>query len=493
MKVKYLLLSLLLSAAIQIHEVQAQTDADGAKSVVKVKTSYRTTENGKPVMKIGNATGWCFKDSRHIITDLHVVAGIADQDIKVSTDRSIKTCGAKVERILKEADLALLQLDQDLGCKPLSIEDVDPNSRKEYSIWGFPDGIFGMSGDDIRFSRSVSNPALLNDLISGLSEEMTGGVNLKRHLEDQEYPSTKAQILRISSVIQPGHSGAPIFTLDGKVVGIADGGLREGTARLNWAMPAFYYVPRLLASTDSKDDPKLKKPSIEVSLYSYSYTVPIEATEDEQNRKLEEDVKANTVANETQSVSKTWTASYYDIVETMKEKVKNELEGMMKRERYKFDMKDTRYDIYEDFETGATFAVPFGENVQVRNGGWFNISYCKEPGMDSLNYSVLFARAGSYKEAISAANSIIQNTFPHKVWRENGEKVDDSDTTQTSLVYAYKDRRNHFGQIQAEVNGSTYLIVLINYNGYLLLKDPVYLKKFYECSMAMYMTSFTKY
>jgi S1-C subfamily serine protease len=495
MKVKILLLSLLITGALQFSESAAQSDIDGARSVVKVKTSYQTTENGKAVMKIGNATGWCYQDSKHIITDLHVVAGIADKDIKVSTTRSIKTCGAKVVKVLKEADLALLELDQDLGCKPLTIEDVDPNSRKEYSIWGFPEGIFAVAGDDIRFARSVDNPAFLNDLIGGLSEDVTGGINLKRRLEEQQYPSVKAQIIRISSTISPGHSGAPIFTLDGKVVGIADGGLREGTARLNWAMPAFYYVPRLLASTDSKDDPKLKKPSIEVSLYSYSYTVDIGTTESEQRKTVEDVVKAKTITSEdgVQSLSRTWTAGYQDIIETMNDKDRNGLEKMMKRERFSLDMTDTQYDVYEDFGTGATFAIPFGENLQVSHGGGFNISYCKGSGYDSLQYSILCDKRNSYEEAVKAVDSIVKIQFPRKLWKQAWANVDSSDTTQTLIIHNFKDKRNHFGQIDAEVNGSTFLLVFIKYNGFLLHTDPVYLKKFYECSTAMYMTSFAKY
>jgi hypothetical protein len=113
--------------------------------------------------------------------------------------------------------------------------------------------------------------------------------------------------------------------------------------------------------------------------------------------------------------------------------------------------------------------------------------------MASLQYSVLFTRFRTYDAALKAADSIIHHQFPKKLWKEAWNNNDATDTTQTYLVYNYKDKKNHFGQIDAIINGSTLVIVFLKYNGYLLHTDPVYLKKFYKCSMAMYMTSFTKY
>ena len=62
MKIKYGFLFTVLIVALSMFEALAQTDKDGAKSVVKITTSFTSTEKGKPVKKISSASGWCWKD-----------------------------------------------------------------------------------------------------------------------------------------------------------------------------------------------------------------------------------------------------------------------------------------------------------------------------------------------------------------------------------------------------------------------------------------------
>jgi len=205
MKVIITVMLLLIGYSGQLNQVLAQkNDMDGAKSVVKITTTFKgPDEEGKIVTKVGNATAWCWNKPNQVVTALHAVAGIPDKDITVYTDMESKSSGAKVIKVLKEADLTLLQLDTDLGLKPLILADVDPNSQNEFSIWGFPHGIFQMAGDNIRFSRSLGPLPTLNNLVNKTDYKFT--------LEKQQYPLTKSRILRISSTIQPGHSGAPFL------------------------------------------------------------------------------------------------------------------------------------------------------------------------------------------------------------------------------------------------------------------------------------------
>jgi hypothetical protein len=194
----------------------------------------------------------------------------------------------------------------------------------------------------------------------------------------------------------------------------------------------------------------------------------------------------------TLSVSKTWTATFQDILATMNEKDRKELEGKMKREKFKLDMTDIKYDIYTDSKTGATFAVPSGGNIDSDNGVRFNSGNAAGTGSDSVQYSVLYAGTSSYREAISTVTRIIDNKFPVKAWRETASIVDTSNHDQSSIVHRYADKVNKFGQIDAEVSDTVYLVVSLTYNSFLLDHDPVYLTKFYQYSMALYMTSFTK-
>lgn len=50
-------------------------------------------------------------------------------------------------------------------------------------------------------------------------------------------PSTTEVILMVQGTLQNGLSGAPLLTPSGAVVGIANGGLAQGFAQINWAVP----------------------------------------------------------------------------------------------------------------------------------------------------------------------------------------------------------------------------------------------------------------
>lgn len=473
---RFLLLAVIL--ALPISELFAQTDKEGAKSVVKITTSFTTTENGKTVKKISNASGWCWKDSRHIITDLHVIAGIPNENIRISTNKGVKECGAKVEKVLYEADLALLLLDADLGLVPLDIQDTDPNSKNEFSVWGFPHGIDDMSGDEIRFSRSLTSTPTLNSIVNGN--------DLKFTLEKQGYPLPKANILRISSTIQPGHSGAPIFADNGKVVGIADGGLREGTARLNWAMPASKYVPLLLNS----NDPKPNTRSVQVNLYATTTTVGVDATEAEQNMEMEKEAERNTIVNGDMSISKTWTASYAEIIETMAEEDVAELKALT--DKASIDMADTRYDIYEDFNTGATITIPSGEYFSVSDG-WFYTNNADS----TLFYDALPFDFESFEEARKEVLAVFNDSFDENDWDVDSNSPDTSEVKAGDKVATYHFSRmskNGDGQMllyYAEVDDTsvlvTYLIYDINQ-----LENIEYLKKFLHYAIAMEMATFSE-
>ena len=147
---------------------------------------------------------------------------------------------------------------------------------------------------------------------------------------------------------QPGQSGAPLLTSDGKVIGVADGGLRGGTALLNWGMPAAYYVPKLHNSQDLIP----RTVSLQSSLYSSSTTIVEDATEEEVFMAIQQEAESNTVSMGEHSITKTWTASYNDIIGTMAEEDKAVINAIMTE--FNLDMRDTWYDIYEDFGTGAT-------------------------------------------------------------------------------------------------------------------------------------------
>ena len=456
-------------------KVSAQsTDTESARtSVVKIKTTYPAGSNGK--RELATATGWCWKDPSLVITALHAVAG-ADK-ITVYKNPTTK-CDAKVEKVLKEADLALLRLSGNLGLVPLRLQSADPNSTVEYSVWGFPQGVYTMQGDDIRFSRGLEQTPTLNSILTG--------DKLKNELENQGYPLPGARILRISSIIQPGHSGAPIFARDGTVIGVADGGLRGGTSRINWAMPASYYVPRLGTSTDLIP----KTASVQVSLYSNRTEVDTDATEEEENREYAKEVSENTIENGAKSISKTWTASYDDILSTMEDEDVADIEKITKN--FNIDMSDTRYDIYEDYQTGATITVPSNDNFGIQNG-WFYSSNSD----GSMVYNALPFASGTYENAKNNAVLVLQQNFPVSQWDIDAEIPDYTDVNDVKKSGSYeftRIARDGSGRMlfyRAEVDGPDLLVTFMIYNQ-AELEGDAYLKQYLYYSLAMEMATFEK-
>ena len=89
----------------------AQTDRFSAKSVVKIKTSYIGQDReGNSAKVINTSSGWTWNDPLWVVTTLHSVAGVENIEVCSTT----KNCAnAKIVRVLKEADLALLRIELD--------------------------------------------------------------------------------------------------------------------------------------------------------------------------------------------------------------------------------------------------------------------------------------------------------------------------------------------------------------------------------------------
>lgn len=455
-------------------KLHAQSDNIGAKSVVKIVTTHKATENGKAVKKLNTATAWCWKEPTLIVTALHAVAG-AD-NIQVNKNNE-KTTNAKVVSVLKEADLALLRINEDIGLTPLSLENADPNTKTEYAIWGYPHGVYSIQGDDIRFSRSLETNPTLNSILTGNE--------LKHDLKVQGYPLPEARILRISSTIQPGHSGAPIFTSMGKVIGVADGGLRGGSARINWAMPAAFYVPRLL---DSKDE-KPVNTSMQVSLYSSSITVDADANDKEESEMIQKTTDNQKVKNGEQTIDQTWTTDYATIYKTLAQEDKKDLDTFL--EESKINMSDTQYDVYEDFATGSALAFPTGYQLDVQNG-W----YCTSTSDASIIYYALPFNSGTYKNAvdnISVSTQSVTKLFTDDspwVLPENSKDKWIADATKETAYYeAERSNGKKLISYTAEVKGP-FLLVTVVVTDMSVLNSMDGIKELLHFSVAAQVTSF---
>ncbi len=315
---------------------QAASPQESAKSVVKIMSRFA---NGK----VESGSGFVWSQADYVVTALHVVAGAAS--ITVYSEALKKEREADIIAVHKESDLALLKLKtNDLALTPLKAASAPPNLKEEHYIWGYPRDVNSMQGDDIRFSLSLSQQPTLGNIFKSAAD-------FEAVVGKQGYPQYQAKILRVSSSIQPGHSGAPIFDKTGVVVGIGDGGLHQGIARINWAIPAQIY----LASLPASKDPKPTEPSKQANLYSAAVQHPVKVEIPPREAGAAQKQNGD---EEEESLVLAWSAPLSEILATAEEQDVKDIQELGLP-----DWSKIMIDVYEDYQTGATIAVPQGTTL----------------------------------------------------------------------------------------------------------------------------------
>ena len=413
----FLLIALFILPFLSI----SQSDRESAKSVVKVKAYYKGKDNNnQPKLVLNTSTGWVWNSPQWIVTTLHSVAGVDKIEVCSVTDNC---SNARIVKVLREADLAIIKTDKNLGLRPLKSVYADPQSSKTYHIWGFPHSVHTIQGDEIKFSKTLGSFPKLIDILKRQK--------LKDQLERQKYPSTNANIFRISSIIQPGHSGAPIMTSNGDVIGIADGGLRGGAARINWAMPSDKYLKKLVVSTEVPPSTV----SIQTNLYSDVYYLPLDVNESQVDSYIVKKEEEGTINSNTGSeVHKTWTATYDDLYTTLDEEDQATLDIMLDDlddDEYEDIIGKAMFDVYEDFNTGATFVVPSNAQMTFEEESFHAKLTYSDFGFISFN-------TPSYEEAKEELNAFIKEmaySFEESI---ESEDFDGDFETDDSNEYTYR-------------------------------------------------------
>lgn len=145
-----------------------------------------------------------FVDSKHIITNWHVVEDASRIDARASdgTIYSVRRIAARDMR----SDLASLELaTENLSVSPLTVSVVVPEPGERVIVVGSPMGL----------QASVSD-GVVSDL--------------------REIPEL-GRVMQISAPVSRGSSGSPVVNLKGEVVGVAQA-IEAGGQNLNFAVPA---------------------------------------------------------------------------------------------------------------------------------------------------------------------------------------------------------------------------------------------------------------
>lgn len=169
-------------------------------------------------------TGFLWRSGSQLVTAYHVVAGCARQNVLVHS-----AAGAIVHvraiRADRSDDLALLQLASAAGSSALTLSTS--TAAGALAAVGFPWGEHAAQSVDltVRFVRGGQ----LQDVLPSADAARLMGMG---------WPSLTAQVLNLEGHLVPGLSGSPVFDEAGRVVGIADGGLKNGFVAMSWATPA---------------------------------------------------------------------------------------------------------------------------------------------------------------------------------------------------------------------------------------------------------------
>jgi serine protease Do len=163
---------------------------------------------------IGSGSGFIIDPSGIAVTNNHVVTGAAALEVFVGGDTT-NPRSARVLGVSECADLAVIQIDGD-GFSFLEWYDGDVVPGLEVRAAGFPLG-------DPQYT-------------------LTAGIVAKADFDGNTNWASVERVIEHDANIQPGNSGGPLVTRDGKVVGVNYRGRDPGTGTTQ-----FFAVGRQLA------------------------------------------------------------------------------------------------------------------------------------------------------------------------------------------------------------------------------------------------------
>jgi len=174
---------------------------------------------------IRSGSGFVWHSKSEVVTALHVVIGC--QSITVTSPmRANDIANVRISHVDPDHDLAMLKSPLDVGAPPLTVA-ATPYLSGSLAAIGFPYGVTSASSTDLS-ERYVQGGSLSNILDS----------NDAARIASAHWPSLSEPVLNLEGHLVPGLSGAPVVNDQGSIVGVADGGLKDGYVAISWAIKA---------------------------------------------------------------------------------------------------------------------------------------------------------------------------------------------------------------------------------------------------------------
>ena len=277
-------------------------------------------------------TGFLWSSPDTAVTALHVVAGC--DKITAYYEAQKVTRPARVVKVLRSADLVLLKISDAPNAQVLVVDPKPPSLTDQLSTLGYPLQVLSMSSTSLQLR--YGGKTLRNIVPESVAQALSGGS-----------PSLDLEIDSIEGHLLPGHSGAPIFNEQRKIVAIADGGLENGAAALSWGIPARFL--NQLATSDEHPQTTVAAASSHAVLF---------AAENEVRNMGETTCSGATL---TKLRSATFAQLYKSV---------DDPSGLMQTIRtIKIDPSNISFDVYQHLPSGATFVLPSGAELkQAANG-----------------------------------------------------------------------------------------------------------------------------
>lgn len=171
----------------------------------------------------------------YVVTALHVVAGSSSIEIQTAQER--KLSNARIYKFYRNADLVLLEPATPLNIAPLQVHTGPvPSSGKIWSI-----SRQRVAWNDMRLGREKPLFELFKrEQGQGRSSSLQpmSPADIKKYFSPHYYPDSEVRVLELGKSIGPGDSGSPI-TYDDAVISMVDGGLHNlgGIRKAWWSIP----------------------------------------------------------------------------------------------------------------------------------------------------------------------------------------------------------------------------------------------------------------
>lgn len=174
------------------------------------QTSPNAVQNELPNDMLRDATGSgvILDDQGHVLTCSHVVDAADTVFVYLDNGRRLES-----ETIFADpqADIAVIQLSESTKCSPATMGDSDKLHAGDWVV-------------------SIGNPY-------GLGVSMSAGIVSATRRELPNAPKTR--LIQTDAATNPGNSGGALIDLEGRVVGITEGGygVSEGFQGIGFAIP----------------------------------------------------------------------------------------------------------------------------------------------------------------------------------------------------------------------------------------------------------------